>query len=289
MKDIQVDGVKKSFHSWKKGRVEALRGLSLEVNRGEVFGFLGPNGAGKSTTIKCLMGLIRPDCGRVRLMGRDVSDICSRMNVGYLPENPALFDYVSGEQYLDMVGRVRKIPNKKRVARIDAVLDRLSLDNARKRAIRGYSKGMVQRLGLAQALLSEPQVLVLDEPMSGLDPLGRALVKELLLELKENGHTVFFSTHITTDVEMLCDRVGILSHGEMKGVFEVDAVLSQGLKGYQVHYAGADDVLKMLMVDHAGVLVSELRRLEEAGKRVVLVDPVRKSLQDVFLDVVDST
>ncbi|NCP04398.1 MAG: ABC transporter ATP-binding protein, partial [Deltaproteobacteria bacterium] len=198
MNAIEINNLFKVFRGKKLARVEALKDLSLAIPKGEVFGFLGPNGAGKSTTIKTLMGLIRPTSGRVRLMGLDVTDARSRLLVGFLPENPAFYDFLSAREYLQFVGRTFKMEPALLKKRIEEVLERFDLVAAAKRPMRGYSKGMVQRLGLAQTLVHDPDLYILDEPMSGLDPLGRALVKDLIKELKQKGKTVFFSSHITS-------------------------------------------------------------------------------------------
>jgi len=201
MQAIEITELCKVFKGKKGAVVEALKGISLSVGQGEVFGFLGPNGAGKSTTIKCLMGLLKPTFGSASIMGRPISDPAARQAVGYLPENPAFYEYLTAEEYLLFVGRVFKMPEALLARRTEEMLKLLELWDARRRQMRGYSKGMVQRLGLAQTLIHDPDVYILDEPMSGLDPIGRALVKEIILDLKKRGKCVFFSTHITDDVE----------------------------------------------------------------------------------------
>ena len=216
MKALETQGLVKTYRGKKRVLVEALKGVDLSVASGEVCGFLGPNGAGKSTTIKILMGLIAPTSGSASIMGIDARQHQARRAVGYLPENPAFYDYLSAEEYLGFVGGVFGMEASRLRARSEEVLRRLELWDARKRQLRGYSKGMVQRLGIAQTLIHEPEIYILDEPMSGLDPIGRALVKELLLELKQKGKSVFFSTHVTSDLEEVCDRVAIINQGELK-------------------------------------------------------------------------
>ena len=282
---IDISGLGKSFKVKKRQTVEALKELSLSIDQGEVFGFLGPNGAGKSTTIKCLMGLIKPTSGTASIMGEPVGSETSRLNVGYLPENPAFYDYLTAEEYLQFVGKVFKMPDALLVRRSEESLKRLELWDARKRPIRGYSKGMVQRVGLAQVLIHDPAVYILDEPMSGLDPIGRALVKEIILELKQRGKCVFFSTHITDDVEKVCDRVGILLHGELKMVDRVDAIMSRGIIGYQVRLKNADGTVTDEVVPKESLdrFLSEQVAL---GKEIALVEPRRKNLEDFFLSMV---
>lgn len=284
MNAIEIKGLSKQFTGKKRQKVEALKGLTLQIEQGEVFGFLGPNGAGKSTTIKCLMGLIKPTSGTATIMGEPIGSEASRAQVGFLPENPAFYDYLTAEEYLLFVGRSFKMSEQLLIRRTEEALKQLELWDACKRQIRGYSKGMVQRVGLAQVLIHDPAVYILDEPMSGLDPIGRALVKEIILDLKKRGKCVFFSTHITDDVEKVCDRVGILLHGELKLVERVDTIMVQGIVGYQVRVqdsAGA-------VVDHSVPKEQLDRFLAEQtalGCQVVLVEPRRRNLEDLFLSL----
>lgn len=282
---LDMQGLSKSFKGKKRQTVEALKGLTLSIEQGEVFGFLGPNGAGKSTTIKCLMGLIRPTSGTASIMGEAIGSEASRRNVGYLPENPAFYDYLTAEEYLQFVGKTFKMPDALLTRRSAEVLKQLELWEARKRPIRGYSKGMVQRVGLAQVLIHDPDVYILDEPMSGLDPIGRALVKEIIVDLKKRGKSVFFSTHITDDVEKVCDRVGILLHGELKLVDRVDAIMSRGIVGYQVRLKDADGAVLDEEVPKE-LLDRFLAEQVATGREIVLVEPHRKNLEDFFLSLV---
>ena len=284
---IEINTLYKSFKSKKRQTVEALKGLSLSIEQGEVFGFLGPNGAGKSTTIKCLMGLIQPTGGTATIMGELIGSEASRLKVGYLPENPAFYDYLSAEEYLRFVGKVFKMPEGLLARRTVESLKRLELWDARKRPIRGYSKGMVQRVGLAQVLIHDPDVYILDEPMSGLDPIGRALIKEFILELKHRGKCVFFSTHITDDVEKVCDRVGILLKGELKMVDRVDAIMSRGIIGYQVRLKDTDGTVIDEIVSKE-LLDRFLSEQVASGKEINLVEPRRRNLEDFFLSLVHS-
>ncbi len=283
---LDMQGLSKSFKGKKRQTVEALKGLSLAIEQGEVFGFLGPNGAGKSTTIKCLMGLIRPTSGTASIMGEAIGTESSRRNVGYLPENPAFYDYLTAEEYLQFVGKTFKMSDALLTRRSAEVLKQLELWEARKRPIRGYSKGMVQRVGLAQVLIHDPDVYILDEPMSGLDPIGRALVKDIILELKKRGKSVFFSTHITDDVEKVCDRVGILLHGELKLVDRVDAIMSRGLVGYQVRLKDSDGAVLDEEVPKE-LLDRFLAEQVAGGREIVLVEPRRNNLEDFFLTLVN--
>lgn len=223
---IRFDHVSKEYRSGVgRKRVKALIDLDLEVPRGEVFGFLGPNGAGKSTAIKTLLHLIRPDCGDVTILGRAVSDPEVRRHVGYLPENPYFYDYLTAEELLWFGGKSAGMAAEAIRRRSAMLLERFNLSGAAKRRLSSYSKGMVQRAGLALALIHDPQVAILDEPMSGLDPLGRKMVADLILELKAQGKTVFFSTHILSDIERICDRAGIIVAGRLRMVDHLEIML----------------------------------------------------------------
>lgn len=224
---IRFEHVSKEFRSGVgRKRVQALIDLDLEIPRGEVFGFLGPNGAGKSTAIKTLLHLIRPDCGTVTILGQAVSDPEVRQHVGYLPENPYFYDYLTAEELLWFGGKSAGMAAGAIRQRSAMLLERFNLSAAAKRRLSSYSKGMVQRAGLALALIHDPQVAILDEPMSGLDPLGRKMVADLILELKAQGKTVFFSTHILSDIERICDRAGIIVAGRLRVVDRLETMLA---------------------------------------------------------------
>ena len=286
MNAIEITGLYKQFPGKRMTKVDALKGLDLEINAGEVFGFLGPNGAGKSTTIKLVMGLLRPTAGSARILGIDAGKPDSRRQVGYLPENPAFYDYLSAEEYLLFVGRTFALQETLLREKSEYVLKLLDLWEARKRPMRGYSKGMVQRLGVAQTLIHDPEIYILDEPMSGLDPLGRALVKEIIIDLKKRGKCVFFSTHITADVESVCDRVGVIVKGEMKCVKKVDEITVGGITGFEVRYviAGSDNpvIMQVAKVE----LPDRLSELQTSGSQVLVVEPIRKNLEEFFVDIV---
>ena len=283
---IEIKGLTKTFRGKRGARVEALKDLNLNIGKGEIFGFLGPNGAGKSTTIKIIMGLIRPTSGEASVMGHETGSPLARKQVGYLPENPAFYDFLSADEYLDFVGKTFGMEKSSLSRRKDEVFSLLELTEAGNRPMRGYSKGMVQRLGLAQVLLHDPDVFILDEPMSGLDPLGRALVKEIMLDLRGKGKSVFFSTHITSDVESVCDRVGIILKGELKSVERVDKIMTEGILGYQVRTRekGSDTSAEHFVEKE--ILPSFLASERDAGKEIALVEPRRKNLEEFFLDIV---
>lgn len=282
---LEISGLGKKFKGKKLRTVEALKGLNLCVERGEVMGFLGPNGAGKSTTIKCLMGLIRPTTGSATILGRDIASADARRSVGYLPENPAFFDYLSAEEYLLFVGRAFGMDAEVLARRTEEVLNLLELWEPRKRLMRTYSKGMVQRVGLAQVLLHDPDVYILDEPMSGLDPIGRALVKEIVLDLKKRGKCVFFSTHITDDVEKVCDRVAVINRGELKVVDSVENILRRGTEGYAVTLLAPDGSVDERVVDKEQ-LQGVIREAAADGRLIEKIEPRRKSMEAFFLEIV---
>ena len=218
---ISFDRVSKDYKTGFRNKKTALRDFSLEIDEGEVFGFLGPNGAGKSTAIKILLNLIFPTSGKVKIIGMDVGDKEARRHVGYLPENPYFYDYLNPIELLSFAGKTSGLSSHDIKESTESLLNTVGLWNDRKRAIRSYSKGMVQRVGLALALIHNPRVVVLDEPMTGLDPIGRRQFIDLILKLKSEGKTVFFSSHILQDTERLCDRVGILVNGALVRVIDL--------------------------------------------------------------------
>lgn len=218
---ISFDRVSKDYKTGFRNKKTALSDFSLEIDEGEVFGFLGPNGAGKSTAIKILLNLIFPTYGKVEIIGMDVGDKEARRHVGYLPENPYFYDYLNPIELLSFAGKTSGLSSHDIKESTESLLNTVGLWNDRKRAIRSYSKGMVQRVGLALALVHDPRVVVLDEPMTGLDPIGRRQFIDLILKLKSEGKTVFFSSHILQDTERLCDRVGILVNGALVRVIDL--------------------------------------------------------------------
>src|SRR3954451_18152552 len=227
---VEADKLQKTFAlGFLRKRVRAVHEVSFQVHRNEIFGFLGPNGAGKTTTIKMMMGLIFPTAGESRIFGHKVPSLQARRRLGFLPENPYFYDYLSGEELLDLMGRLFGLDRRERRRRAQRLLDRVGLGRAEGRALRKYSKGMLQRLGIAQALVNDPELVVLDEPMSGLDPIGRKEIRDLIVELKREGKTVLFSTHILSDVELICDRVAMIVGGRMRDVGPLSQLLSPRL------------------------------------------------------------
>jgi len=299
---IEILGLTKDYPIgfWGKQVRRSLDALTLEVEEGEIFGFLGPNGAGKTTTLKLLTGLIFPTSGTARVRGRSIDDIGMHREIGYLPEQPYFYDYLTARELLDYYARFSNYTSRDRRERVSRLLERVGLTSAADVQLRKYSKGMLQRAGIAQAILDEPQVVLLDEPMSGLDPVGRYEVRDIILELKRQGRTVFFSTHILSDAEMLCDRVAVLAGGKLQGVgapgeivsLEVHAmdILFELPPGYDVPPALRKSVTRIgarcrLEVPEAELYTTldELRRFEA---RILSVSPVRPTLEDYFLRLV---
>ncbi len=285
MSALQTIGLSKIYKGKKGRRIAALTGLDLAVSPGEVFGFLGPNGAGKSTTIKAVMGQIRPTAGVARIFGISAVDPAARMKVGYLPENPAFFDFMTAREYLAFIGKIFSMDKGRVTAESDRVLTLLDIEEAADRPIRGYSKGMVQRLGLAQALLHDPDLYILDEPMSGLDPIGRALVKEIIKDLKNRGKTVFFSTHITADVEVICDRVGVIAKGKLLAVDSVEKILRSGIEGYVIQLNRADGTVQEMFVEK-DCLREFMKDAAAADTTIERIEPKRRDMEAFFLDIV---
>ena len=298
---VVVSGLKKDFRQgFLATRARpVLHDLSFSVARGEVFGYLGPNGSGKTTTLKILMGLIYADAGDVQVLGRPLSERAWRHQVGYLPEQPYFYDYLTASEYLDYAGRIFGLSSAVRRERSRRLLERVGLGAARDVALRRYSKGMAQRMGIAQALINEPELLFLDEPMSGLDPLGRRLVRDLILELKGEGKTIFFSTHILSDAETLCDRVALLRAGRLVKSGRLDEILAPEVSHIEVLVSGG--AAERLGAVKEGVrarqalgertrfevseeaLLGVLQAVSAAGARILAVNPVRQSLEDFFM------
>jgi ABC-2 type transport system ATP-binding protein len=226
---LKIDNLVVQYRTRELGQSArtAVKGLSLSVHRGEVFGFLGPNGAGKTSTMNVLLGFVPATSGSASLFGVDVRQPIARQRIGYLPELTYYYKFLSAEELLRFYARIFEIPPAERESRIDAVLKLVELEDSRKRAIRTYSRGMQQRVGLAQALINDPDLLMLDEPTSGLDPIGRMKVREVIQRLRQEGKTVFFSSHELGEVETVCDRVAILHQGELKTAGRVDDLVSQ--------------------------------------------------------------
>jgi ABC-2 type transport system ATP-binding protein len=277
------------------GRTVAVDKIDLEVGRGQIFGLLGPNGAGKTTTLKMMLGLLRPDRGTIELFGEPPASTAARARLGYLPENPYFYDYLTAEEFLDFYGRLQGIPSARRRELIRVTLHRVGLEGRERTALRKFSKGMIQRLGLAQAIQHDPDLVILDEPMSGLDPIGRREVRDLILELKTAGKTVFFSSHILQDAEMICDRVAILDKGRLRSVGQLHEMISETVKWFEVAVRGplpgghdyeqisTEGGQHLLRVREVGVLARLLDALNQSGSQVLSIWPRKDTLEDLFL------
>jgi ABC-2 type transport system ATP-binding protein len=285
---------------WRKRTVRALDGVSLQVGHGEVFGFLGPNGAGKTTAFKVLLRLLYPTAGAARILGRPLDDLAMRARIGYLPEQPYFYDYLTAREFLRYCGKLFDLPAAVVEERSTQLLAQVRLTAEADKHLRKFSKGMLQRLGLAQALINDPEVLFLDEPMSGLDPLGRREVRELMEGWRAQGKTVFFSTHILSDAEALCDRVAILKRGRVVEAGKVADILQRRSRAFEVVVHEVNEAglaaLRALAAElkqtPAGVRLqvaseAELARvlafLRQHGGQLVSVNPVRESLEELFV------
>lgn len=272
-----------------------LADLDLDVHRGEVFGFIGPNGAGKTTAIKCLMGLQHATAGEARILGSDFRDPRCRQRVGFLPERPYFYQHLTAREFLHFYGKLFDLDAKVRTPRIEELLERVDLTRFADVQLGAYSKGMLQRAGLAQALINDPELVVLDEPMSGLDPLGRALVRDVILEERERGRTVFFSSHILADVEQMADRVGILVGGELRGCGTIHELIGDQVRHVDVTWRGPvpdglpgttqrTDGDRTVQRVAPGELSDVLGALAQTGGRVLEVHRARQTLEEILVD-----
>jgi ABC-2 type transport system ATP-binding protein len=300
MAAIEILGLEKTYMVgfWRKRPKRALQPLHLTVEDGEIFGFLGPNGAGKTTTLKMLMGLVFPTAGTARILGKDWTDPEVKAQIGFLPEQPYFYDYLTAHELLDYYGQLSGVPAKDRKKRVEEVLERVGLSDIKGLQLRKFSKGMLQRAGIAQAILHSPKLVFLDEPMSGLDPLGRREVRDLILQLQQEGKTVFFSTHILSDAEALCDRVAIINKGELRGVGAVEELTKsvqgkveliwQGTQvpasmkalGAEFHVTG-ETVRTVISENQQDAAIDALRR---ERLRLISIVPVRTSLESYFVE-----
>jgi ABC-2 type transport system ATP-binding protein len=300
---IEIEGLTKDFPVgfWRRRQHRSLDNLTLQVDEGEVFGFLGPNGAGKTTTLKLLMGLIFPTAGTARIRGRSIADIGMHSEIGFLPEQPYFYDYLTARELLDYYARFFGYGPTERGERVKRFLELVGLTAAAEVQLRKFSKGMLQRVGIAQAILHDPQVVFLDEPMSGLDPVGRREVRDIILALRQQGHTVFFSTHILTDAEMLCDRVGVLLGGKLQGVGAPGDIVSIKVEGMEVLFEALDGgPLPPKLAERAtktgaryrielpeAELYATLEMLRASQARILSVQPLRPTLEDYFFGLLD--
>jgi ABC-2 type transport system ATP-binding protein len=304
---VEIENLTKDYEVgfWQKRKVRSLDGLTLQVEGGEIFGFLGANGAGKTTTLKLLMRLIYPTAGRARILGRDINDVSMHARIGYLPENPYFYDYLTARELLSYCAELFGYSRMERKRRAGDLLARVHLDEKSwDKQLRKYSKGMLQRVGLAQALINDPEIVFLDEPMSGLDPIGRREVRDLIASLRAKGTTVFMCSHILSDIEVLCDRVAILNRGRLSETGRLEELRERANEGHRIEItvAGTDaDTLSSVFPELAGAQITAtaggarvevaderdvdvaLAALRRAGGRLVSVQPVRQSLEELFV------
>ncbi len=289
---------------WRKRPHRALDRLTLDVTAGEVFGFLGPNGAGKTTTLKLLMQLVFPTSGRAEILGRPLGDVSAKRRIGYLPENPYFYDHLTAEELLVYFSALLGIPSAGRRALASRLLDQVGIGAERRLQLRKFSKGMLQRVGIAQALLNDPELVVLDEPMSGLDPLGRRDVRALILRLRDKGCTVFFSSHVLSDAEALCSRVAILAKGRLVASGRLTEMVPFRATGWELVIARASEaaiaalgprVTRAVRIDEGRYALELpldvapeqlLGQLTSAGAELVSLNPIRQTLEDFFVQQV---
>lgn len=299
MTAIEIQGLEKSYRTgfFKNKLKQGLKPLTLSVEEGEVFGYLGPNGAGKTTTLKLLLGLVFPTAGTARILDRELGDIEVKRQVGFLPEQPYFYDHLTPLELLDYYARLSGVDSSERRRKVDRALARVGMSDSGKTQLRKFSKGMLQRIGIAQAIVHDPKLILLDEPMSGLDPIGRREVRDLVQELNEEGKTIFFSTHILSDAETLCDRVAVLNKGELKGVGVVADLLREESGTVEVVWHGAQaipalsalgarchatgDVVRAVLPERS--LETALDALRKNRARLTSVTPLRATLEDYFL------
>src|SRR5205807_3509650 len=301
---IEINNLTKDYEVgfWRKQKVRALDGLSLTVQPHQIFGFLGANGAGKTTTLKLLMRLIFPTAGSARILDRDISDVSMHARIGYLPESPYFYDYLTAREFLNYCGELFGLDTSVRNARTEELLTRVNLDQKSwDRQLRKFSKGMLQRVGLAQALVNDPEIVFLDEPMSGLDPVGRREVRDLIAALRDEGKTVFMCSHILSDIEVLCDNVAIVKNGRVAHAGSLDELRARETNSIEIVGIGADhDKLKQALTAEAALIndasgfrihVSNekdvdaaIAALRQANGKLVSVQPVRQSLEDLFIN-----
>jgi ABC-2 type transport system ATP-binding protein len=298
---VVTRGLSKSYRTGHiiQGRRPALVDLDLTLLRGEILGYVGPNGSGKTTTLKLLVGLLRPDRGDATVLGEPLASRAWRMRAGYLPENPYLYDYLTPAEYLDYVGRLFGLDRARRRERTRELIALVGLERSARVPMRRFSKGMLQRAGLAQALMSDPEIVVLDEPMSGLDPLGRKEIRDLMLELRDKGKTVFFSTHILSDVEAITDDIAIIARGQLQAQGTPAELVTKTLLGTEITVRSENELDGELTANASRVLRAGnaitvvlpsdvdvdvwIDRAHAAGAKIVAVSPRHETLEDLFL------
>jgi ABC-2 type transport system ATP-binding protein len=299
MHALEINGLEKTYTVGflRTKERQALKPFQLAVQSGEIFGYLGPNGAGKTTTLKILMGLIFPTGGSAQILGLDMWDMRVKAQIGFLPEHPYFYDYLTAGELLDYLAQLSGVPAQERTRKIDEMLGRVGMSEAKNLQLRKFSKGMLQRVGIAQAIIHNPKVVFLDEPMSGLDPIGRREVADLIRSLKDEGKTVFFSTHILSDAEALCDRVAVIHQGMLRSVGVVADLISTtqgkteiiwqgtgamaGISGLGAECRASGDVIRGVIPE--AKLDAAIDHLRRSNARLIAVNPIRPTLEDYFV------
>ncbi len=279
---LEIRDLVKSFRTGflQSKKVTAVGGLSFSLEEGEIFGLLGPNGAGKTTTLKMITGLIFPDKGEVKIFGHPSAEVKARARIGFLPENPWFYDYLTAREFLRMAGGIFSLRGPALEKRINGLFDQLGIAHAADLPMRKYSKGMLQRAGLAQALINDPDLVIMDEPLSGLDPIGRRELREIILGLKARGKTVLFSSHILSDVEEICDRVAILARGRLREIGSVESLLDMGTNGAELEVGGDPERIGAI----ADTLALEWVRSMTGGRVIISADADTATVLRAFLD-----
>ena len=299
---IEIENLSKDYEIgfWKKKKVRALDNLSLNVERGQIFGFLGGNGAGKTTTIKILMSLIFPTAGNAKILGSPISDVKMHSRIGYCPENPYFYDYLTARELMSYLGELFGQSKAQSKSKTEELLTKVGLDEKDwNRQLRKFSKGMLQRVGLAQSLINEPEIVFLDEPMSGLDPIGRREIRELIATLREQGTTVFMSTHILSDIEALCDRVAIMRKGKLSATGTLDELLANESQQFEINVKGISSELiaanlpkfnfnikpqgANIFVENENEIEEVLSTVRKSGGKLVSIHQVKQSLEELFV------
>ncbi len=299
---IEIENLSKDYEIgfWKKKKVRALDNLTLNVERGQIFGFLGGNGAGKTTTIKILMSLIFPTAGNAKILGSPISDVKMHSRIGYCPENPYFYDYLTARELMSYLGELFGQSKAQSKSKTEELLTKVGLDEKDwNRQLRKFSKGMLQRVGLAQSLINEPEIVFLDEPMSGLDPIGRREIRELIATLREQGTTVFMSTHILSDIEALCDRVAIMRKGKLSATGTLDELLANESQQFEINVKGISSELiaanlpkfhfnikpqgANIIVENENEIEEVLSTVRKSGGKLVSIQQVKQSLEELFV------
>jgi len=300
---IRINDLHKSFKSeFLRKQKPILKGISFEVEQGEIFGYLGPNGAGKTTTLKCLLGLIFPEKGKIEILGQPHLSIAAKARIGYLPENPYFYDYLTAQEFLQFYSQLHLIKKSEQDTKIPALLKQVGLQGAADLQLRKFSKGMLQRIGLAQAILNDPDLVLLDEPLGGLDPLGRKEIRDIIAKLREAGKTVFLSSHILQDIEMICDRVAIIVAGRIVNSGRLHDLISRNILFTEITLSGITEAelsnLGETLVNPGGEILLKvfegqnvdrvLGLAHERKARILSLVPRTQSLEDLFLGTVKS-